>query len=100
MKLRVHVGNEFRAFHIRFRDVARGGIRIIRSRNKESREPESVGEGQRPTAADRDARIAATGATASAGSSGSAPARASGGTTSSAAVSVVISICRRELTSL
>ena len=35
MKLRVHAGNEFRAFHIRFRDVARGGIRIIRSRNKE-----------------------------------------------------------------
>jgi hypothetical protein len=29
------VGNEFRGFHIRFRDVARGGIRIVRSRNKE-----------------------------------------------------------------
>jgi glutamate dehydrogenase len=30
------VGNEFRGFHIRFRDVARGGIRIVRSRNKEA----------------------------------------------------------------
>ncbi|OZJ03908.1 hypothetical protein BZG36_03289 [Bifiguratus adelaidae] len=30
------VGSEFRGFHIRFRDVARGGIRIIRSRNKEA----------------------------------------------------------------
>ncbi len=29
------IGNEFRGFHIRFRDVARGGIRIVRSRNKE-----------------------------------------------------------------
>jgi glutamate dehydrogenase len=29
------LGNEFRGFHIRFRDVARGGIRIVRSRNKE-----------------------------------------------------------------
>ncbi|KAA1476871.1 NAD-specific glutamate dehydrogenase [Dentipellis sp. KUC8613] len=28
--------NEFRGFHIRFRDVARGGIRIVRSRNKEN----------------------------------------------------------------
>jgi glutamate dehydrogenase len=28
-------GNEFRGFHIRFRDVARGGIRIVRSRNRE-----------------------------------------------------------------
>lgn len=28
-------GNEFRGFHMRFRDVARGGIRIVRSRNKE-----------------------------------------------------------------
>jgi glutamate dehydrogenase len=27
------VGSEFRGFHVRFRDVARGGIRIIRSRN-------------------------------------------------------------------
>ncbi|KAJ6480088.1 NADH-dependent glutamate dehydrogenase [Mycena vulgaris] len=30
------VGNEFRGFHIRFRDVARGGIRIVMSRNKEN----------------------------------------------------------------
>ncbi|RIB12517.1 Glutamate/Leucine/Phenylalanine/Valine dehydrogenase-domain-containing protein [Gigaspora rosea] len=30
------VGSEFRGFHLRFRDVARGGIRIIRSRNKET----------------------------------------------------------------
>eukprot|EP00158_Paraphelidium_tribonemae_P006708 Partr_v1_DN27944_c0_g1_i1_m11130 putative glutamate dehydrogenase len=30
------IGSEFRGFHIRFRDVARGGIRIIRSRNKET----------------------------------------------------------------
>ncbi|KAF8495712.1 NADH-dependent glutamate dehydrogenase [Russula emetica] len=30
------IGNEFRGFHIRFRDVARGGIRIVRSRNKEN----------------------------------------------------------------
>lgn len=29
------VGAEFRGFHVRFRDVARGGIRIVRSRNKE-----------------------------------------------------------------
>ncbi len=29
------VGSEFRGFHLRFRDVARGGIRIIRSRNRE-----------------------------------------------------------------
>jgi glutamate dehydrogenase len=29
------VGNDFRGFHIRFRDVARGGIRIVMSRNKE-----------------------------------------------------------------
>jgi glutamate dehydrogenase len=28
-------GNEFRGFHIRFKDVARGGIRIVMSRNKE-----------------------------------------------------------------
>jgi glutamate dehydrogenase len=28
-------GAEFRGFHVRFRDVARGGIRIIRSRGKE-----------------------------------------------------------------
>ncbi|KIK48084.1 hypothetical protein CY34DRAFT_798722 [Suillus luteus UH-Slu-Lm8-n1] len=30
------IGNEFRGFHIRFRDVARGGIRIVTSRNKEN----------------------------------------------------------------
>lgn len=30
------IGNEFRGFHIRFRDVARGGIRIVRSRNREN----------------------------------------------------------------
>jgi glutamate dehydrogenase len=30
------VGSEFRGFHIRFSDVARGGIRMIRSRNRES----------------------------------------------------------------
>lgn len=30
------VGSEFRGFHVRFRDVARGGIRIIRSRNREA----------------------------------------------------------------
>jgi len=30
------IGNEFRGFHMRFRDVARGGIRIVRSRNKEN----------------------------------------------------------------
>ncbi|KAI8341466.1 Glutamate/Leucine/Phenylalanine/Valine dehydrogenase-domain-containing protein [Chlamydoabsidia padenii] len=30
------VGSEFRGFHLRFRDVARGGIRIIRSRNREA----------------------------------------------------------------
>lgn len=29
------IGNEFRGFHIRFQDIARGGIRIIRSRNVE-----------------------------------------------------------------
>ena len=29
------VGNDFRGFHIRFCDVARGGIRIVMSRNKE-----------------------------------------------------------------
>lgn len=28
------VGSEFRGFHIRFRDIARGGVRIIRSANK------------------------------------------------------------------
>ncbi|SAM05108.1 hypothetical protein [Absidia glauca] len=30
------VGSEFRGFHVRFRDVSRGGIRIIRSRNREA----------------------------------------------------------------
>jgi len=35
LTLRDWLGNEFRGFHIRFRDVARGGIRIVRSRNKE-----------------------------------------------------------------
>ncbi|KAI8456081.1 Glutamate/Leucine/Phenylalanine/Valine dehydrogenase-domain-containing protein [Phakopsora pachyrhizi] len=30
------VGSNFRGFHLRFKDVARGGIRIIRSRNKEN----------------------------------------------------------------
>jgi glutamate dehydrogenase len=30
------VGSDFRGFHIRFKDVARGGIRIIRSRNREA----------------------------------------------------------------
>jgi glutamate dehydrogenase len=30
------VGTEFRGFHLRFRDVARGGIRVIRSRNREA----------------------------------------------------------------
>jgi glutamate dehydrogenase len=30
------IGNEFRGFHVRFRDVARGGIRIVRSRNMEN----------------------------------------------------------------
>jgi glutamate dehydrogenase len=29
------VGSEFRGFHVRFRDVARGGIRIVRSRGVE-----------------------------------------------------------------
>ncbi|KAJ2783245.1 NAD-dependent glutamate dehydrogenase [Coemansia interrupta] len=30
------IGNEFRGFHVRFQDVARGGIRIVRSRNPEA----------------------------------------------------------------
>ncbi|TFK23414.1 glutamate dehydrogenase [Coprinopsis marcescibilis] len=30
------IGNDFRGFHIRFADVARGGIRIVRSRNREN----------------------------------------------------------------
>jgi len=29
------IGAEFRGFHIRFKDVARGGICIVRSRGKE-----------------------------------------------------------------
>jgi glutamate dehydrogenase len=29
------VGNEFRGFHLRFKDVARGGIRIVSSRDRE-----------------------------------------------------------------
>ncbi|MCA9665653.1 MAG: NAD-glutamate dehydrogenase, partial [Myxococcales bacterium] len=29
-------GSEFRGFHVRFRDVARGGIRIVRSRNQQA----------------------------------------------------------------
>lgn len=30
------VGGEFRGFHLRFQDVARGGIRIVRSANREA----------------------------------------------------------------
>lgn len=30
------IGSEFRGFHLRFRDIARGGIRIVRSRNREA----------------------------------------------------------------
>jgi len=30
------IGSEFRGFHIRFKDVARGGIRIVRSKGKEN----------------------------------------------------------------
>ncbi|KAI9339375.1 Glutamate/Leucine/Phenylalanine/Valine dehydrogenase-domain-containing protein [Obelidium mucronatum] len=30
------VGSEFRGFHLRFRDIARGGIRIVSSRNPEA----------------------------------------------------------------
>lgn len=30
------VGNDFRGFHLRFKDVARGGIRIVSSRNREA----------------------------------------------------------------
>lgn len=30
------IGSEFKGFHLRFRDIARGGIRIIRSRNSEA----------------------------------------------------------------
>lgn len=30
------IGSEFRGFHLRFRDISRGGIRIVKSRNSES----------------------------------------------------------------
>jgi glutamate dehydrogenase len=30
------IGSEFRGFHLRFRDIARGGIRIVRSRDREA----------------------------------------------------------------
>jgi len=30
------IGSEFRGFHLRFRDIARGGIRIVKSRSKEA----------------------------------------------------------------
>jgi glutamate dehydrogenase len=30
------VGDSFRGFHVRFKDIARGGIRIVRPRNKEA----------------------------------------------------------------
>lgn len=30
------IGSEFRGFHLRFRDIARGGIRIVKSRNREA----------------------------------------------------------------
>lgn len=30
------IGSEFRGFHLRFRDIARGGIRIVKSRNPEA----------------------------------------------------------------
>lgn len=30
------ISSEFRGFHLRFRDVARGGIRIVKSRNREA----------------------------------------------------------------
>ena len=30
------IGSEFRGFHLRFEDIARGGIRIVRSRNREA----------------------------------------------------------------
>ena len=29
------IGSEFRGFHLRFQDIARGGIRIVKSRNRE-----------------------------------------------------------------
>ena len=30
------IGSEFRGFHLRFRDIARGGIRIVKSRSQEA----------------------------------------------------------------
>jgi NAD-specific glutamate dehydrogenase len=30
------ISSEFRGFHLRFRDIARGGIRIVKSRNGEA----------------------------------------------------------------
>ncbi|KAL1958067.1 hypothetical protein VTO42DRAFT_5107 [Malbranchea cinnamomea] len=30
------IGSEFRGFHLRFRDISRGGIRIVKSRDKEA----------------------------------------------------------------
>ena len=30
------IGSEFRGFHVRFQDISRGGVRIIKSRNKEA----------------------------------------------------------------
>jgi glutamate dehydrogenase len=30
------IGSEFRGFHLRFKDIARGGIRIVKSRSKEA----------------------------------------------------------------
>lgn len=30
------VGSEFRGFHLRFQDIARGGLRIVKSRNRET----------------------------------------------------------------
>lgn len=30
------ISSEFRGFHLRFRDIARGGIRLVKSRNKEA----------------------------------------------------------------
>lgn len=30
------IGSEFRGFHLRFKDIARGGIRIVKSRNREN----------------------------------------------------------------
>ncbi|KAJ3063213.1 NAD-dependent glutamate dehydrogenase [Podochytrium sp. JEL0797] len=30
------IGSDFRGFHLRFRDIARGGIRVVKSRNREA----------------------------------------------------------------